>query len=176
MSRPHALLRLVRQFHLYIGVFIAPAILFFAFTGALQTFSLHETTAGSSYQPPRWAMVLAQIHKKATPVIQSRKPAPAAAGHAGKHSGADHPHPGDDPAHDHVTPAPGDTHASPTAATARAHHPLPLKIFFLLVSLGLGTSTLTGLYMSWKFAQRRHGLLLGLFVSGIIVPVVLVFV
>ncbi len=52
MSSSHTFLRYTRLVHLYIGVFIAPALLFFALTGALQTFSLHETTRGSSYKPP----------------------------------------------------------------------------------------------------------------------------
>ena len=74
MSSAHKLLRFLRLIHLYIGVFIAPALIFFAFTGALQTFSLHETTRGSNYKPPAWAVVLAQIHKKQTPVVPVRKP------------------------------------------------------------------------------------------------------
>jgi len=47
--------KLLRMLHLYLGVFAAPALLFFAFTGGLQTFSLHETTRGSSYTPPAMA-------------------------------------------------------------------------------------------------------------------------
>src|ERR1700757_615591 len=77
MSSAHKLLKSLRLIHLYIGVFIAPALLFFAFTGALQTFSLHETTRGSSYKPPAWAVMLGQIHKKQTPIVPIRKPAPA---------------------------------------------------------------------------------------------------
>src|SRR5277367_2615131 len=73
MSSSHTLLKYLRLIHLYIGVFIAPAILFFAFTGALQTFSLHETTRGSDYKPPAWAVTLAQIHKKQTPIVPVRK-------------------------------------------------------------------------------------------------------
>lgn len=42
-----------RQIHLYLGVFTTPALLFFAITGALQTFSFHETTKGSDYKPPK---------------------------------------------------------------------------------------------------------------------------
>src|SRR3982750_3650156 len=79
MSNSHKLLRYLRLIHLYTGVFIAPAVLFFAFTGALQTFSLHETTRGSSYKPPAWAVLLAQIHKKQTPVVPVRKPPPPGA-------------------------------------------------------------------------------------------------
>jgi outer membrane biosynthesis protein TonB len=76
MSSSHILLRYLRLVHLYIGVFIAPAVIFFAFTGALQTFSLHETTRGSSYKPPAWAVTLGQIHKKQTPVVPARKTPP----------------------------------------------------------------------------------------------------
>src|SRR5277367_7133766 len=76
MSSSHTFLKYTRLTHLYIGVFIAPALLFFAFTGALQTFSLHETTRGSSYKPPAWAVTLAQIHKKQTPIVPARKALP----------------------------------------------------------------------------------------------------
>src|ERR1700754_4472618 len=72
-SSSHAFLRAVRLIHLYLGVFTAPALLFFAFTGAMQTFSLHETTRGSNYKPPAWAVTLGQIHKKQTPVVPVRK-------------------------------------------------------------------------------------------------------
>jgi hypothetical protein len=69
MSASHKFLKYLRLVHLYTGVFIAPALLFFAFTGALQTFSLHETTRGSSYKPPAWAVMLAEIHKRQTPIV-----------------------------------------------------------------------------------------------------------
>ena len=64
----------MRLVHLYLGIFTAPALIFFAFTGALQTFSLHETTRGSAYKPPAWAVTLGQIHKKQTPVVPVRRP------------------------------------------------------------------------------------------------------
>ena len=76
MSSSHTTSQIFRLLHLYIGVFTTPALIFFAFTGALQTFSLHETTRGSSYKPPAWAMVLAQIHKKQTPIVPVKKAAP----------------------------------------------------------------------------------------------------
>ena len=50
-------LQLLRQIHLYLGVFTAPAILFFALSGVLQTFGLHETTKDSSYKPARWILI-----------------------------------------------------------------------------------------------------------------------
>ena len=56
------ILRRVRQFHLWLGMLFAPAILFFAFTGALQTFDFHETEDGIA--PPKWIATIAAIHKK----------------------------------------------------------------------------------------------------------------
>ena len=158
----------MRLLHLYIGMFIAPALLFFAFTGALQTFSLHETTRGSSYVPPQWAVVLGQIHKKQTSVVPNRRPAPPTAGPAvsGEPKGA---------ATAARPPAPvASPEARPTSA-GRTRHPLPLKIFFLLVSLGLGTSVVTGIYMSYRYG-RSPLVVTALLIAGTVIPLVLVFV
>ena len=40
---------LLRQWHGYLGAFIAPSVIFFALTGALQLFNLHE--AHGDYRP-----------------------------------------------------------------------------------------------------------------------------
>ena len=157
MSTSHATLKLFRKIHLYIGIFISPALLFFAFTGALQTFSLHETTSGSSYKPPSWIVTLAQVHKKQTATVPARKLKPATpdkpaadAASSGKHANAEQA----------GTPAP----------PQKSH--LPLKIFFLLVSLGLFTSTLTGVYMAYKYTH--NGLVVtGLLVAGVVIPLLL---
>ncbi len=160
MSRPHAILKAFRFLHLYIGVFITPALIFFAFTGALQTFSLHETTSGSSYKPPAWIATLAQLHKKQTPVIPVRKPFPRPAAA---------PVPTVAPAASPASPAPA------PAVTARKHHPLPMKIFFLIVSIGLFISALTGLYMSWKFTRNKVAVG-AVLLAGIVVPLILAFI
>jgi hypothetical protein len=151
MSSSHALLKYIRLIHLYLGVFIAPALLFFAFTGALQTFSLHETTRGSSYKPPAWAVTLGQIHKKQTPIVPVKKTPPP-----------------DKAASDQ----PSKPEPHPTDASAPKHNPLPLKIFFLLVSIGLFVSTLSGIYMSYKYIRNRR-LITALLLAGIILPIVL---
>ena len=78
MSASHSFLKLARHIHLYVGVFIAPAVLFFAFTGGLQVFGLHETSRGSDYRPPAWLAIAAQLHKKQTDVLPVRKPRPRA--------------------------------------------------------------------------------------------------
>ncbi len=151
MPPKRAFLHYTRYTHLYLGVFIAPALLFFAFTGALQTFSFHETTRGSSYKPPAWIVTLAQIHKKQLTTAPVKKLPPAIA-----------------------QPAPSTEKLQPSARPSKAHNPLPLKFFFLLVSLGLFSSTLSGLYMSYRYSRNRP-LITALLITGTILPIALLF-
>jgi hypothetical protein len=57
------LLKQVRQLHLYLGVFFAPSIIFFALTGSLQLVGLHEGHPGEAYQPPAWVQKLGLFTK-----------------------------------------------------------------------------------------------------------------
>lgn len=159
-SRSHIFLRYTRLVHLYLGLFIAPSLLFFAFTGALQTFSLHETTRGSSYVPPSWAVTLAQIHKKQTPVVPPKR--------------APSPEKTSDATDKKTKPADAAVPPMPSSPVAH-HHPLPLKIFFLIVAVGLFTSTISGIYMSYRYIRNRV-LVTAMLVCGTIIPVALVFV
>ena len=197
MSKGHAVLRLFRSVHLYLGVFISPALLFFAFTGALQTFSLHETTQGSSYKPPAWIASLAQLHKKQTTVVPVRKQRPPAfdrpesperrddtakpTGQNGQHGhhggGADSTDAPNTP--QRVAEAPGNnpgagpqTAKAPEAPGPKAGGHLPMKIFFLLVSVGLFISTITGIYMAYRYSRGKL-LISGLLAAGIILPLLL---
>ncbi|GGG77520.1 PepSY domain-containing protein [Edaphobacter dinghuensis] len=161
MARKHLFLHYTRYTHLYLGVFIAPALLFFAFTGALQTFSLHETTRGSSYKPPAWIATLAQIHKKQTMTVPVRKlPLPGAQAANPKSDKTDKPDKMDKP--------------QPSAVLAKQHNPLPLKLFFLLVSIGLFISTLSGLYMSYRYSRNRK-LITALLITGVVIPIALLY-
>jgi len=165
MSSSHTFLKYLRLIHLYTGVFIAPALLFFAFTGALQTFSLHETTRGSSYKPPAWAVMLGQIHKKQTPIVPVRKASPPdkqADKAAAERQQSSSP----------SQPPPAETPKLTGEVSTKSHNPLPLKCFFLLVSVGLFVSTLSGLYMSYKYIRNRRLITL-ILLGGIVVPVLL---
>jgi hypothetical protein len=51
----------IRRWHSYIGLFIAPSVLFFSLTGAAQLFSLHE--AHGKYHPPAVVEKLSSVHK-----------------------------------------------------------------------------------------------------------------
>lgn len=157
MLLAHRFLKTARTIHLYLGVFTAPMLLFFAVTGGLQTFSLHETHAGSSYTPPAWLASLSQLHKKQTLVIspKKRRPAPATIG---------------------VPEASAATAAAQVQAPASDKKPaqnlLPMKIFFALIALGLLVSVLSGLFMAWRFS-RKPGLFGSVLVGGIAVPLLL---
>jgi hypothetical protein len=145
----HAFLKAVRVTHHYLGVFIAPAIMFFAFTGFLQMFSLHEGTKGSSYRPPYIIVKLASIHKHGALPAPDPPQTPAA---------PSSPKPAPPPVAI-KTPPPGSYH-------------WPEKIFFGLVAIGLFTSTLTGLYMAWKYTRRKV-VIAAVFIAGLIIPILL---
>ncbi len=178
MSSSHVLLKYIRLIHLYLGVFIAPALLFFAFTGALQTFSLHETTRGSNYKPPAWAVTLGQIHKKQTTVVPVRKLPPPdkpdrPADKSADKSDTSTNKPNDKSQSPPIAASAPNTSPRPSDAPApKPHNALPLKIFFLLVAIGLFVSTLTGLYMSYKYIRNRT-LITAILLAGIVIPILL---
>jgi len=161
MAPKLSFLQACRLSHRYIGVFIAPALLFFAFTGAIQTFSLHETTKGSDYKPARILVILGQIHKKQTAAIAAPKPPAPKPQAAAK-------------AEDSVVAAPpAPKPAPPAQPEVKKHNALPLKIFFLLVAIGLFTSTLSGIVMAYRFTRNKH-LVTALLVLGTVIPVLMV--
>jgi hypothetical protein len=156
------ILKTVRVLHLYVGAFISPAILFFAFTGLLQTFSLHENAKNGNYRPPRWVVSLAQLHKKQTIQVRASK-LPASMVLKSGDPGVKGGEPG------------AKKHSPVSAPEASPRNTFPMKIFFALVSVGLFISTATGLYMSYSYVRKK--MLLSLAVAtGIVVPVLLCFV
>lgn len=174
MSAGHRILKFVRQLHLYLGVFTAPMLLFFAITGGLQTFSLHETTRGSSYTPPAWLVSMAQLHKKQTTVVPVRKPRPPEVA-----ASATDLHAADAAATAMAANVQGDMRATPpssegadNAGAKPKKNLLPMKIFFGLVALSLLISTLTGLYMAWRYS-RKPKLVGALLLGGVLVPLLL---
>jgi hypothetical protein len=193
-----SLLLLSRKVHLYFGLFISPALLFFAFTGAYQTLGLHE--AASNYKPPALLAELGQVHKKQTTVMPVRRgpgleagPAGASRPEGGQATGTAGHAPGE-----HARDAQPDTRGTdghrgkdaprataegtgagsgrgpqpPQTLQAKERQHLPLKIFFVVVSLGLLTSTLTGIYMACKY-DRNKVLVTALLLAGAVIPLVL---
>jgi uncharacterized iron-regulated membrane protein len=142
---------LLRQWHAYVGLFIAPSVLFFSLTGALQIFSLHE--AHGSYHPAVLLEKLSAVHKDQVFEAPHDKSAPdhdapqAAAGGAG------------------VPPA-EDEDEQQSAST------LALKGFFLAVALGLFASTLIGIWMGTTQTRRKR-LAWSLLIVGALLPIAL---
>ena len=135
----------LRRYHLYIGMFLAPAIIFFSLSGALQTFRLQEEK-GWGGTPPTWIVWLASVHK------DDRLPQPKAAG-----------------ADDHAKPA-----AKPAAKAPQKPKPsaLPFKIFAVIMSIGLILSAVLGIVIALNNrATRRVSTIM--LVAGVIVPILL---
>jgi hypothetical protein len=133
----------LRTWHSYLGIFIAPSVIFFALTGALQLFSLHE--AHGSYHPPAVLEQVGSLHKD---LVFSHD----------HHN--DGPPPGAGEGGEHHEDAP------PRAAT------LVLKSFLLFVSLGLAASTGMGLWIGLSH-HRRKRVAWGLLAAGVAIPALL---
>ena len=134
--RPIAWPLLIRKAHLWLGMLIAPSVLMFAFSGALQIFRLQEARTG--YTPPALVEKLGRLHKdQVYAVAPTREPSagPRAGAGAGSGSGA----------------AP----ARPAPSLSKQM----LQWFFTLASVGLILSTLSGIWMGatlgrWKRSAR----------------------
>ena len=143
----------IRQFHFYLGTFLAPSIIFFALSGALQIFRLQEGHPGSSYQPPAWIAFLAGVHKDQR---VEGPPAPRPAAPAGE------------------TPSPPRPAAAPEGRPQEKKASTALKWFFTLTAAGIISTTILGIYMSFLYSHDRR-LIWGLLVAGILVPTALLF-
>ena len=131
----------VRLVHFYLGVFFAPMILFFAFTGITQTFKLHETYRDVPDGKPNWVAWLGQIHKE-----QALKtpPAPRAKPPAGESSKA-------------------------AKAQHKNDFTQPMKWFTAVMGSALMVSTLLGLYIAAGYRDRRRSVVVA-FTLGLLIP------
>jgi hypothetical protein len=144
----------IRQLHFYLGIFFAPSIIFFAFSGALQTFSLHENKEPGSHNP-EWIAKLADIHKdQRLPQLTEEQVA-----HAGK------------PEEDEAPPS-SSPNSEPPAPKRKPS--FPLKIFVLFMSVGLVMSSFLGIYMAFKYHRDRR-IIWSLLIAGTALPIVLLF-
>lgn len=153
----------IRQLHFYLGTFFAPAIFFFAFSGALQTFNLHESEDDGSYTAPAWIMQIASIHKDqrlAHPHHHGAAEAPAA------------PAPGGSPAASAPAPQHQEVAEGAEPEHGESHSSLPLKIFVLLLAVGLMSSAALGIYIALQGRNNRRmtWIMLG---AGVLLPVAL---
>lgn len=146
---PAALLMQIRALHTYVGMLIAPTVLFMAFTGIVQIYGLHEAHEG--YTPPAILEKLGSVHKdQRFAPGHHHAPPPGAAAQPG--GGAAKP--------------PKDDDDQPNMAIAL------LKAFFAAVSVGLIFSTFTGIWMALRQGGKRRGYIV-LLVIGAAVPALL---
>ena len=141
----------LRTLHAYMAIFTAPSILFFALTGALQLFDLHEPHGG--YQPPALIEKLGRLHKDQVFARDDRHP---------------------DNVADKLVSAASDN--APATVTATDDDPMSatvLKWFFLLVTLVLAVTTGFGLWLGLRHNPRKP---LGWFLltSGLVLPAIVV--
>ena len=136
--------RTLRQFHFYLGMFFAPAIIFFALSGALQTFRLQEEK-GYGGTPPSWIVWIASVHTDQK--VPRAAPPKAEAATAAK-------------------PEAAKTPAKPRAAT------FPLKVFVGIMSIGLMLSAALGIVIALtNRAMRRMSVFM--LAAGSLLPLAL---
>ncbi|NJC09030.1 hypothetical protein [Polymorphobacter fuscus] len=140
-------MRKLRQLHLYIGVFFAPAILFFAISGGLQTFRLQQASGWDGAPPPQWMAWMGKVH------IDQAKLQPAGKAEASK------PKPPVDP-----------VVAAERAARQKAA--LPMKIFTVALAIALSLSVLLGAGIALGMRSTRRVATLML-IAGAVVPILL---
>jgi hypothetical protein len=144
-------MKTIRRVHGWLGVLFAPSIIFFAVTGALQLFGFQDTPRGET---PGFVAKLAMVHKDQTVEIPVRKPPPPAAAPKADAPKPDAPKPEAQPEH---------------------HSTMPLKLFFLLMALALTTSSVLGVWIAFA-SKRDQKLHIGLFIAGLVLPIVLLLV
>ena len=144
----------IRTLHAYVGVLIAPSVIFFATTGLLQIYSLHQAHPG--YSPPVFLEELGSVHKDQRVAMDhhgpsaEKRPPPASPASAGDDEEKPHK---DEPRNSH------------TATNL-------LKAFFAAVAIGLIFSAGSGVWMALQQTKRRrtHWALL---LVGTLVPLIL---
>ncbi len=134
----------IRIWHTYLGMMLAPSIIFFALTGLVQIFNLHEAHDG--YKPAALIEKLSAVHKDQ--VFEAKRHEAEAA----------------------EPPEPAT--AQPKAPRRSMIGTYALKWYFALVALGLGVSTGFGVWMGLKVPVRRRTNL-WLLALGTALPVVL---
>ena len=56
-------MKTLRRIHLYLGCVFATLLIYFAVSGAWQTFMLHHALKDGSYSPPAWISALSEVHQ-----------------------------------------------------------------------------------------------------------------
>ncbi len=139
-------IRKFRQFHHYIGVFLAPAIFFFALSGALQTFRLQQASGWDGAPPPTWIAWMASVHTDQ----EKYQPEPSRPPKA-------------------KPPLSAEEQAARAVHTAAVR---PMKIFTVIIGIGLMFSTLLGVAIALSIRSMRRVSIIML-IAGSVLPMLL---
>ncbi|HLZ74924.1 PepSY domain-containing protein [Phenylobacterium sp.] len=148
-ARPRPAQAVIRDLHVYVSVFVAPSLLFFALTGALQTFRIPDQPSA-----PMVIQKLARLHKDDVFAVKPARPKRPQAAHAG----------GD---HDKAQ-----AERPPEARPAEKPSTEVMKWFFAAVSVGVATTTLFGLWMALAYSRRKL-IVWALLIAGAAAPVLI---
>ena len=140
------MMKRIRALHFYLGVFFAPLIIFFAFTGTLQVFKLHEAYRATPGAQGDWIAWFGNFHKEQAWIPP--RPAPAKAAPA--------------------SPA-GEGKGGRNERSAWAQ---PMKWLVAAMGLSLMATACLGLYMAFSYPSRRRNCTIA-FVAGIALPLAL---
>jgi uncharacterized membrane protein YcjF (UPF0283 family) len=143
-ANPALRLAFIRQLHVYVSMFVAPSLMFFAITGAFQTFRIPDRK-----DAPVVLQKLARAHRDD---VFALKPAPPpkkpAAGKAGE-----------------KPKAAAEKPKTKLGTTL-------VKWFFVLISIALVFSTGFGIWMALAY-HRQKALLFAVLVIGAAIPILL---
>jgi hypothetical protein len=115
----------LRLIHYYAGVFFAPTIIFFALSGVMQVFKLHESYRATPGAQGDWIAWMSQVHKESALIPPRAAPAKAA-------------------------PRPEGAPAEP-----RRERSSPFKWFAALMGISLIGASLAGLWIAFNYPKRR---------------------
>ena len=116
----------LRRIHYYAGVFFAPTIIFFAFTGVLQVFKLHESYREIPGAQGDWIAWMSQVHKESALIPPKVAPPKA-------------------PPREGVAPS-----------APQPERSSPFKWFAALMGISLIGASLAGLWIAYNYPKRRR--------------------
>ena len=135
----------IRLAHYYVGVFFAPWIIFFAFTGVLQVFKLHEAYRQTPGAQGDWIAWMSQVHREAALIPPKAAPAKA-------------------------PPRPEGSAGAP-----REERSSPFKWFAALMGISLIGAALAGLWIAFNYPSRRRSFSITLIAGIVLPMVLLRF-
>ena len=139
----------LRLVHFYLGVFFAPLIIFFALSGVLQVFKLHEAYRSVPGAQGDWIAWFGQFHKEQAWIPPRVAPARPA--------------------------APDAAPKGPPPDRERPETAKPMKWLVAAMGAALMITTILGLWIASGYRNRRRGFAIAL-AAGIVVPLALMVV